>query len=153
MSIACPDCAAQMPDTAAYCPGCGRVMRQVERARGTVGALPENLAGALAYCTIIPAMVFLFVEPYSKNRFVRFHSLQCLAVSLVTLIVGALLRVVGFILFFVPGLGHLLIWLLSMVVTLAFFAVWVVLVVKALQGETFKLPVLGDFAEQQTTGT
>ena len=153
MSISCPDCAAQMPDTAAYCPGCGRVMRPVERARGTVGALPENLAGALAYCTIIPAMVFLFVEPYSKNRFVRFHSLQCLGLSLVTLIVGALLRVVGFILFFVPGLGHLLIWLLSMVVTLAFFAVWVVLVVKALQGETFKLPVLGDFAEQQTTGT
>ncbi len=153
MSISCPDCAAQMPDTAAYCPGCGRVMRPVERARGTVGALPENLAGALAYCTIIPAMVFLFVEPYSKNRFVRFHSLQCLGLSLVTLIVGALLRVVGFILFFVPGLGHLLIWLLSMVVTLAFFAVWVVLVVKALQGEMFKLPVLGDFAEQQTTGT
>jgi uncharacterized membrane protein len=128
-------------------------MRPVERARGTVGALPENLAGALAYCTIIPAIVFLFVEPYSKNRFVRFHSLQCLGLSLVTLIVGALLRVVGFILFFVPGLGHLLIWLLSMVVTLAFFAVWVVLVVKALQGEMFKLPVLGDFAEQQTTGT
>jgi uncharacterized membrane protein len=153
MSISCPDCAAQMPDTAAYCPGCGRVMRPVERARGTVGALPENLAGALAYCTIIPAIVFLFVEPYSKNRFVRFHSLQCLGLSLVTLIVGALLRVVGFILFFVPGLGHLLIWLLSMVVTLAFFAVWVVLVVKALQGEMFKLPVLGDFAEQQTTGT
>jgi uncharacterized membrane protein len=153
MSISCPDCAAQMPDTAAYCPGCGRVMRPVERARGTVGALPENLAGALAYCTIIPAMVFLFVEPYSKNRFVRFHSFQCLEVSLVTLIVGALLRVVGFILFFVPGLGHLLIWLLSMVVTLAFFAVWVVLVVKALQGEMFKLPVLGDFAEQQATGT
>jgi uncharacterized membrane protein len=153
MSISCPDCAAQMPDTAAYCPGCGRAMRSLERARVTVGALPENLAGALAYCTIIPAIVFLLVEPYSKNRFVRFHSFQCLAVSLVTLIVGALLRVVGFMLFFVPGVGHLLIWLLSMVVTLAFFAVWVVLVVKALQGEMFKLPVLGDFAEQQANVT
>jgi len=153
MSISCPDCAAQMPDAAAYCPGCGLAMRPAERARGTVGALPETLAGALAYCTIIPAIVFLFVEPYSKNRFVRFHSFQCLAVSLVTLIVGAMLRVVGFVLFFVPGLGHLLVWLLSMLVTFAFFAVWVVLVVKALQGEMFKLPVLGDFAERQTTAT
>jgi uncharacterized membrane protein len=142
-----------MPDAAAYCPGCGRAMRPVERAQGTVGALPESLAGAMAYCTIIPAIVFLLVEPYSKNRFVRFHSLQCIGVCLVTLVVGAMLRVVGFVLFFIPVLGHLFVWLLSMVVTLAFFVVWVVLVVKALQGEMFKLPLVGDFAERQASAT
>jgi uncharacterized membrane protein len=142
-----------MPDAAAYCPGCGRAMRPVERAQGTVGGLPETLAGAMAYCTIIPAIVFLLVEPYSKNRFVRFHSLQCLGVCLVTLVVGAMLRVVGFGLFFIPVLGHLLVWLLSMVVTLAFFVVWVVLIVKALQGEMFKLPLVGDFAERRASAT
>ena len=142
-----------MPDAAAYCPGCGRAMRPVERAQGTVGGLPETLAGAMAYCTIIPAIVFLLVEPYSKNRFVRFHSLQCLGVCLVTLVVGAMLRVAGFVLFFIPVLGHLLVWLLSMVVTLAFLVVWVVLVVKALQGEMFKLPVVGDFAERRASAT
>ena len=142
-----------MPDAAVYCPGCGRAMRPVERAQGTVGGLPETLAGAMAYCTIIPAIVFLLVEPYSKNRFVRFHSLQCLGVCLVTLVVGAMLRVAGFVLFFIPVLGHLLVWLLSMVVTLAFFVVWVVLVVKALQGEMFKLPVVGDFAERRASAT
>src|SRR5256885_16724957 len=47
MTISCPACAAQMPDTGAFCPGCGRAMRAVERARGTVGVLPETLAGAL----------------------------------------------------------------------------------------------------------
>ena len=36
-----------------------------------------------------------------------------------------------------------------MLVSLAFFMVWIVLVVKALQGEMFKLPVVGEFAEQQ----
>jgi uncharacterized membrane protein len=36
-----------------------------------------------------------------------------------------------------------------MVVTLGFFVIWVVLVVKALQGEMLKLPVIGVFAEQQ----
>jgi uncharacterized membrane protein len=142
-----------MPDAAAYCPGCGRAMRPVERAQGTVGGLPETLAGAMAYCTIIPAIVFLLVEPYSKNRFVRFHSLQCLGVCLVALVVGAMLRVAGFVLFFIPVLGHLLVWLLSMVVTLAFLVVWVVLVVKALQGEMFKLPVVGDFAERRASAT
>jgi uncharacterized membrane protein len=70
-------------------------------------------------------------------------------VSLVALIVAALLRVVGFVVFFIPVLGPLLVWLVSGIVILAFFVVWAVLVVKALQGETFKLPVVGDFAERQ----
>jgi uncharacterized membrane protein len=152
MSISCPDCAAQMPEAAAYCPGCGSAMGQVERVRGTVGALPESWAGALAYFTIIPAVMFLLVEPYSKNRFVRFHSYQCIAVSLVALVVGALLRVVGFVVFFIPRLGPLLVWLASGIIILAFFAVWVVLVVKALQGERFKLPVVGEFAARQVAG-
>jgi uncharacterized membrane protein len=37
-----------------------------------------------------------------------------------------------------------------MVISLGFFVIWVVLVVKALQGEMFKLPLVGDFAERQT---
>jgi uncharacterized membrane protein len=149
MPISCPQCAASMPDTAAFCPGCGRAMRPAERAHGIVGALPETLAGALAYF-LLPAIVFLLVEPYSKNRFVRFHSFQCLGVCLAGLVIGASLRVVGFLLFFIPGLGRLLLLLVSMVVSLAFFVVWVVLIVKALQGEMIKLPLVGDFAERQT---
>jgi len=141
-----------MPDAAAYCPACGGAMHSPERVQGTVGALPETVAGALAYFTLIPAILFLLVEPYNKNRFVRFHSFQCLGLWLLAVVVGALLRIAGFVLFFIPVLGHLLVWLMSMVVSLAFFVVWVVLVVKALQGEMFKLPVLGDFAERQSAG-
>jgi len=139
-----------MPDTAAFCPGCGRAMRAVERARGTVGVLPETLAGALAYF-LLPAILFLLVEPYNRNRFVRFHSFQCLGLCLVGLVLGAMLRVAGFTLFFIPALGRLLFLLVSMVVSLAFFVVWVVLVVKALQGEMFKLPLVGEFAERKTS--
>ena len=123
-------------------------MRPGERARGTVGVLPETVAGALAYC-LLPAILFLLVEPYRKNSFVRFHSFQCLGVCLVGLVVGASLRVAGYLLFFIPMLGRLLFLLVSMVVGLAFFASWVVLIVKAMQGEMFKLPLVGDFAERQ----
>lgn len=123
-------------------------MRSVERATGTVGALPENIAGALAYF-LIPAIVFLFVEPYSRNRFVRFHSFQCIAVYVAAVIVGAVLRILGFVMFFIPLLGPLVVGLVSMIVGLGWFILWVVLVLKALQGEMFKLPVLGDFAERQ----
>jgi hypothetical protein len=39
------------------------------------------VAGMLAYFTIIPAIIFLLIEPYNRNRFVRFHSFQCLFVA------------------------------------------------------------------------
>ncbi len=138
-----------MPDTAAFCPGCGIAMRPVERVQGNVGALPQVVAGALAYCTFIPAIVFLLVEPYNKNRFVRFHSLQCIGLWLAGGVIGAALRLAGFLIFFIPVVGQLLMLLVSMLVGLGFFVIWLVLVVKALQGERFKLPVIGDFAELQ----
>jgi uncharacterized membrane protein len=47
-------------------------------------------------------------------------------------------------------LGPLLVSLISMIVGLAFLMIWIVLLIKALQGEMFKLPLIGDFAEQQT---
>ena len=163
MPISCPDCAASMPDAAAFCPGCGRSMHSSERTDGRVGVLPETLAGALAYFLLpavpcrgptpapLPAVMFLLIAPYSKNRFVRFHSFQCIGVWLAGVVIAAMLRIVGVVLFLIPGMGHLLVWLLSMLVSLAFFLIWVVLVVKALQGEMFKLPLVGDFAERQTT--
>jgi len=120
-----------------------------ERVQGKVGALPQTVAGALAYCTIIPAILFLLIEPYNRNRFVRFHSFQCIGLWLAALVMGAGLRVAGFLLFFVPVLGHLISWLAYMVVSLGFFVIWVVLIVKALQGEMFKLPLVGDFAKQK----
>ncbi len=125
-------------------------MRPVERARGTVGILPEKLAGALAYIFVL-AIVFLLVEPYSKNRFVRFHSFQSLGLCLAAVIAGAALRLASFLLFFIPAVGPLLVLLISMLLGLGFFAVWAVVVVKALQGEMFELPVIGPFAAQQNS--
>lgn len=113
-----------------------------------MGILPETFAGALAYF-LVPAIVFLLVEPYSKNRFVRFHSFQCVGVWLVAVVAAAVLRILGVVLVVIPRLGPLLVWLVSMLVILAFIMTWIVLVVKALLGEMFKLPVVGEFAEKQ----
>jgi len=117
-------------------------------AHGRVGVFPENIAGAVAYITFVPAIVFLVAAPYKENRFLRFHSFQCLCLWAAVLVIAIALKLVGFILLIVPVLGHLLVVLMSMVVGLASVVVWLVLIVKALQGEAFKLPVLGEFAEQ-----
>ena len=49
----------------------------------------------------------------------------------------------------IPIVGPLFVVLVLVVTAFAAVVVWLVLVVKALQGEMFKLPVLGKFAEQQ----
>jgi len=137
-----------MPETAAFCPGCGRPTQAVARAHGRVGVFPENIAGALAYITFVPAIVFLVLSPYNENRFLRFHSFQCLFLWAAVVLIAIALKLVGLILLIIPVLGHLLVVLMSMVVALAAVVVWLVLIVKALQGEAFKLPILGEFAEQ-----
>lgn len=148
MPLACPHCAARMPETAAYCPGCGISMSPPARATGRVGWLAENIAGALAYLTLVPAIVFLLTKPYSRNLFVRFHSIQCLIFWAAALLTATLVRLAGFLLMAIPIVGPLLFVLVSVLGILAAFSVWAVLIVKGLQGEMFKLPWLGDFAER-----
>lgn len=144
----CTACSAEMPETAAFCPGCGRSMRSTQRALGKVGALPENIAGALAYFTFVPAIVFLLLDPYRKNRFVRFHAVQCLVLGLAAIVVGLALRVLGMAVFLIPIIGPLLMVIVDVAVILAALLLWVVLIIKALQGEMFAVPWLGTVARQ-----
>jgi uncharacterized membrane protein len=116
------------------------------RAQGRVGVLPENVGGALAYFTFIPAIVFLVVEPYKKNRFLRFHSVQCLLLWAAAILIAIALKLASVVLFIIPVLGPLLVWVVAAVVVLAAIVIWLVLVVKAFQGDMFHLPWLGEFA-------
>jgi uncharacterized membrane protein len=146
-ALSCPECAAEMPGSAAFCPGCGRAMQVVPKVQGRVGFLPRDIAGALAYLTFIPAIIFLRLDPYRRDRFVRFHAIQCLLLWLAGLIVGLAIRVLALALFMIPVVGVLLISLISVLAALAAFFLWLVLIVKAMQGQEFKLSVLGELAE------
>lgn len=149
MLFVCPHCAAQMPETAAFCPGCGRRMRKhAAHPQKEAGAFAEDVAGALAYLTFIPAVLFLVLKPYKKKSFVRFHAVQCLLLWGAGMIVALALKLVSDLLFLIPAIGPLLWLLIPAVVILAVVLVWLVLVVKALQGERFKLPLLGEFAAE-----
>ncbi len=145
----CPACASEMPETAAFCPGCGRTMQVTSRAQGKVGAFPETIAGALAYFSFIPAIIFLLVEPYRSNHFVRFHSVQSLLFCLASVAIASLLRLLSLVISWIPRVGPLFLVLIATVSGLAAFLVWIVLVVKALQGEMFQLPWIGALAEKR----
>ena len=137
-----------MAEGAMTCASCGKPVGQAvgggaaaAPATATTGGLTDNVAGLLAYVTIIPAIVFLVVEPYKNNRYVRFHSFQSIFFGLACFALNIVLRIVG--------LGTIIGLFLWPLLALAEFAVWVVLVVKAYQGQRFKLPVIGDMAEKQ----
>ncbi len=156
----CASCGTQMADNAAFCPNCGKAAGQASGAGASPAPAPapsagytapaasagvpiaENVAGMLAYFTIIPAIIFLLIEPYNRNRFVRFHSFQCLFTAAALIVLHVCLSFLSYAL-------PLIMFPIWGLLGLAEFALWVLLVVKAYQHQMFKLPIVGDFAEKQ----
>jgi len=140
----CATCGTQLADGAS-CPKCaGGTVPGASPAGPAAAGLTDNVAGLLAYL-FIPAIAFLVLEPYNKKRFIRFHSFQCIFLAIAMTVLGIALGV----LWHIPFLGWLVFFLLWPLVTLAELILWLFLMYKAYQGEMFKLPVIGDMAEQQ----
>jgi len=100
--------------------------------------LADNVAGALAYITILPAILFLILPDYNRRPFVRFHAFQCICL-IVTWIV------LSFVFTAIPVLGWFVL-LPLLVLTMA--VMFVMSIVKAYSGEKWKVPVLGNYAEK-----
>jgi len=99
--------------------------------------LEPNVAGLLCYVLgWVTGLIFFILE--KENKFVRFHAMQ----SIVTF--GAI-TVASIVLSFIPFIGWILGWLLSVLG----FVLWIILMIKAYQGQRFKLPWAGNFAEKQ----
>jgi uncharacterized membrane protein len=109
--------------------------------------LSDNAAGAIAYITFIPAIVFLVLPPYNASSYVRFHAWQSILMTVAAVVIDIVLAIVlGIALVFLPFFLHTLLWSL---IELAWLAIWVVCVVQALNGKRFKLPIIGDLAAKQ----
>ena len=99
--------------------------------------LDENLEGLLCYALgFITGIIFFLLEKDSK--FVKFHAVQSIATFLS-------LSIVHFVSFFIPVIGIIL-WPL---ISLLALCLWIILMIKAYQGVMYKLPIVGDLAEQQ----
>ena len=108
-----------------------------EKERSSTG-MDENVAGFLCYLLgFITGIVFLVVE--KKSRFVKFHAMQSTITFLGLFVISLVLGVIPII--------HLLlfpIWILSLIL-------WLLLMVKALRGERYLLPIVGKMAEEKTS--
>jgi uncharacterized membrane protein len=107
-------------------------------APATEGGLSDTAAGAIAYITIIPAIIFLVMPPYNTKPFVKFHAFQCLGLG----VTGFCLGIIGII----PILG----WIVLFLGMIGLVIVWILCILKASQGGAFKLPIIGKFAAEQS---
>ena len=106
-----------------------------EQERSSTG-LDENVAGLLCYLLgFITGIIFLVVE--KKSSFVRFHAKQSTITFLGLFVVKIILGMIPII-----NLLVLPILILSLIL-------WFLLMIKALRGERYSLPIVGKMAEEK----
>ena len=107
--------------------------------------MADNVACALCYVLgFITGILFLVLSPYNQNRVVRFHAFQSIFLSVAAIAIRIVLMIV-----FSMMSGFFLGAMLSLLVSLAFFIVWILMIVFAYQGKTTVLPIIGPLAQQQ----
>jgi uncharacterized membrane protein len=115
-------------------PGGQQPSGQQQPANKTSTGLEQNVAGLLCYVGFwVTGIIFLLIE--TENKYVRFHAIQSICVF-------GFLYILYAIFFWV----HVFNW----IIWAAIFIFWVVLMYKAYQGQMWKVPVAGKFAEQKS---
>lgn len=97
--------------------------------------LSKNIAGALSYFLgVITGVLFFLLA--SENKYVKFHASQSIIAFISLYIIAIVSR-------WIPIVGGFL----SMIVSIVSLLLWIILMYKAYNGELFKLPIIGDLAE------
>ena len=98
---------------------------------------------------VLTGVLFLVLEPYNKNRTVRFHAFQAIFTCLALVAIGIAFAIVASIIAFIPFIGWTVSVLLWPLYGLAVLALWLALMYKAYNRERWVLPVIGPLAEKQ----
>ncbi|WP_327205136.1 DUF4870 domain-containing protein [Paenibacillus sp. Soil522] len=104
---------------------------------GSSTGLDPKVAGLLCYLGgFVTGIIFLILE--KRSRFVKLHAVQSVVVSVALIVLNILFG-------FIPLIG----WLLGLLLAPVSFILWIGLMLLTLQGKLSKLPVIGDWSEQQ----
>ncbi len=149
----CPACGASVEGR--FCPKCGAAAEgaaagpnaAASAVPGASAGLTENAVGALCYLGgIVTGIIFLVIAPYNQNPRIKFHAFQSILFSLVWSLGWFVIVAMGMIL---PFSISVMISLFSVLLWGGGLLIWLLLMLKAYQGETLSLPVIGAVARQQ----
>lgn len=114
--------------------------------KSSVGNLDGNIAALLAYiATWLSGLVFYLME--KENRFVRFHAMQSIMLGGTAIVLMIVLGTVWSIAYWISWILGSLVGLVCALIWLVMLVAWIMCMVKAFQGQQFKLPIIGNLAE------
>ena len=161
----CAKCGATLTEGSGYCGSCGSPVApgiqgeasgpQVVTTSPSVSStgLTSNIAGALAYVLgPITGIVFLVLEPYKRDRFLRFQPMQsvlfCMAAFVFSIAWGIVVR----IMISVSGWTAVVLTPIGLVISLPYFLFWLFLTYQAYSQREYRIPFIGAIAAKQAAG-
>ena len=144
----CASCGA--PVEGKFCAKCGTPMGAAvpppSAAPGVAAAgMTDNAASALCYVLgLITGILFLVLAPYNQNKTIRFHAFQSIFMSVACIVFSMVFNMIIF-----SGLHMFSLLFLSPLISLAFFILWIYMIITAYQGKKVVLPVIGPIAQGQ----
>ena len=163
----CANCGAAVTDGVGFCAGCGKPVGAAAQpiAVATSGAaaqpavafsqpamsgLTSNVAAALSYVLgLITGIVFLVLEPYKRDRFVRFHAMQSVLFCVAAIVFSIAWSILVNIMISISGWTAVALTPIGLVISLGFFVFWLFLMYQAYSRREFRIPVIGAIAAKQ----
>ena len=157
----CANCGAALTDGAGFCASCGKQVGGAPQAApsgsqvATVvptasSGLASNAAAALSYLLgLITGIIFLVLEPYKRDRFVRFHAMQSILFCAAAIVFSIAWSIVWGILFSISGSLIFIDVPLRLAISLALFLFWLFVMYQAYNQREYRIPIIGAIAAKQ----
>ncbi len=158
----CANCGAAVAQESGFCGACGKPVTAANPgspapvAVSSAGAgsgntgLSSNVAGALAYILgLITGILFLVLEPYKSDRFVRFHAMQSVLFSVACIVFAIVWGILTGMLLSISGYLWLVTLPVRMLISLGIFGLWLYVMYQAYNQHEYRIPIIGAIAAKQ----